>query len=244
MNEPLSAGTSSEPDFLPLRLLDLFLHPNRLMAHVGLRPAWWPAGLLLLLINGVATTWEGPIIVEEFSHSPGHSRIENLVSREQVQAHLAEAVDSGNQNRLVSIVTTGINSWAVTIVFALVLGFFVKMAGGVGSFGQALGIVHWAALIPYGLGTLIKLPLILSTGQYARITLGPAIWMPAGSTGSFLFTLLSAFSDLTIWWGLWVVVIGFSRVFRLERASTAVSVLFPWALSTLVVVGFSYVFGF
>ncbi len=232
------------PDFLPLRLWDLFLHPTRLMDHVGRWPKWWHAGLLILLINGLATTWVGPIVLEEYRSSSASSALDSLVSREQVEASLEKAMDSGERNKIGSILSTGLNSWAVTIIFGLVLGFFVKMAGGKGSFPQALGIVHWAALIPYGLGTLIKLPLVLYTGEYASITLSPAAFFPAEAVGSFFFVMLANFAEVTIWWGLLVVVLGFQRVFDLERGPAFLSVILPWALATGVMAGFRLVFGF
>jgi len=233
-----------EPDFLPLRLWDLFRHPGRLMGNVGRLPRWWHAGILLLLINGVATTWVGPVMLKEYRSVPTSSRFDSLVSRDQVEATLEKAMVSGEQNKLGSIISTGLNSWAVTIVFGLVLGFFAKMAGGQGSFPQALGIVHWAALIPYGLGTLIKLPLILNTGEYCRITLSPAAFLPADSVGSFFFVMLAYFAEVTIWWGLLVVVVGFEKVFGLNRGPAFLSVVLPWALVTGVMAGFRLVFGF
>ncbi len=232
------------PDFLPLRLWDLFMHPIRLMGNVGRLPKWWHAGLLILLINGVATTWVGPVVLEEYRTSSRSSQLDSLVSREQVEASLEKAMDSGERNKIGSILSTGLNSWAVTIVFSLVLGFFVKMAGGKGSFPQALGIVHWAALIPYGLGTLIKLPLVLSTGEYARITLSPAAFLPTEAVGNFFFVMLANFAEVTIWWGLLVVVVGFEKVFGLDRGPAFLSVVLPWALATGVMAGFRLVFGF
>lgn len=232
------------PDFLPSRLWDLFAHPARLMDNVGRWPKWWHAGLLILLINGVATTWVGPIMLDEYKSSQHSSQLDSLVSRQQVEAGLEKAMVSGNQNKLGSILSTGLNSWAVTIVFSLVLGFFIKMAGGKGSFPQALGIVHWAALIPYGLGTLIKLPIILNTGQYARITLSPGVFMPADKVECFVSIFLSNFAEISIWWGLFVVVIGFEKVFGLDRGPAFLSVVLPWALATGIMTGFQFVFGF
>lgn len=244
MSFPEPEIITPEPDFLPLRLWDLFVHPFRLMENVGRLPRWWHSGILLLLINGVAMTWEGPVMLKEYRSAPTSSRFESLVSRDQVEASLEKAMVSSEQNKLGSIFSTGLNSWAVTIVFGLMLGFFIKLSGGQGSYPQALGIVHWAALIPYGLGTLVKLPLVINTGEFARITLSPAAFMPADSVGSFFFVMLAEFADVTIWWGLLVVVVGFEKIFGLDRKSAFLSVVLPWALVTGVMTGFQVVFGF
>jgi len=227
-----------------MRLWDLFQNPRRLMENVGYYPRWWHAGILILLINGVATTWVGPIMLEEYRTTGSSSRFDSLVSREQVEEGLQKAMDSGEKNKLGSIFSTGLNSWAVTIIFSLMLGFFARMAGGKGSYPQALGIVHWAALIPYGLGTLTKLPLILNTGEYSRITFSAAAFLPAESVGSFFFVMLADFTDLTFWWGLLIIVLGFEKVFGLQRTPAFLSVVLPWALATGVMAGFRLVFGF
>lgn len=244
MTENETVESPIEPDFLPLRLSDLFVRPSRLMDHVGKLPRWWIAGLLIMLINGVFITWTSPIILEEMRTTATHSRFEHLVSREQIQEQLDKTAASAEKNKLVSVLSNGLQNWALTIVFGLVLGFFIKMAGGQGSYPQALGVVHWAALIPYGLGTLIKLPLILYTGEFARITLSPAIFLSSESTGTFLYHFLADFAEVTQWWGLCVLVIGFERVFGLERGPAIISVVLPWALATGVMVGFRVVFGF
>ena len=67
------------------------------MENVGFYPRWWHAGILILLINGVATTWVGPIMLEEYRTVGNSSRFESLVSREQVEEGLQKAMDSGEK---------------------------------------------------------------------------------------------------------------------------------------------------
>ncbi len=235
--------TVEEPDFLPQRLWDLFARPGRLMKNVGRWPRWWMAGLLIVVINGVATTWEGPVLLEEYRGRSHSSALNSLVSEKDFLDKLENSVGSGEGSKFSSVISSGMNSWGGTLVFSLVLGFFAKMAGGKGSFSQALGIVHWAALIPYGLGTLVKLVLVLNTGEFARITLSPAVFLPVESVGSFFFILLDSFADVTILWGLVVVVIGFGKVFKLDRSPASLSVFMPWVLITAVTAGFRLMLG-
>ena len=232
-----------EPDFIPERFWDLFVNPGRLMKNVGYRPQWWIAGLLILIINGVAITWEGPVLLKEYREHPKSSLMNSLITEDDLLEKLEKSVGDSEGNKLSTVISQGMNSWAGTLVFSLILGFFVKMAGGKGSFSQALGVVHWAALIPYGVGTLIKLALVLSTGKYAAISLGPAYFLPDESVGTFFFILLDSFFDFTILWGLIVVVIGFGTVFKLDRTPSALSVFMPWALITAVMTGFRLMIG-
>jgi len=234
---------AGEPDFVPQRFWDLIGNPNRLMKNVGHWPRWWIAGLLILIINGIATTWEGPVLLKEYKEQPKASMVNSLITDDALLEKLEESVGESGDRKLSTVISQGMNSWAGTLVFSLVLGFFVKMAGGKGSFSQALGVVHWAALIPYGLGTLVKLALVLNTGKYAAISLGPAYFLPDESVGTFFFIVLDSFFDVTILWGLVVVVIGFGTVFKLGRSPSALSVFMPWALITAVMAGFRLMIG-
>lgn len=232
------------PDFLPLRLIDLFIKPDRLMTHAGRRPCWWQAGLLILLINGVAMTWVTPIMVREVTNHLAQSTLPGGVAGEQILETLAGTTEKIEASKLSAILGNGLQTWAMCIVFAFVLYFFVRLAEGQGRLPQALGIVHWAALIPYGVGTLVKLPIILQTGRYEATTLSAAAFLPDEAVGGTLFNFLAYFTDVTQWWGLALLVIGFGRVFGLARRPAILSVLLPWALATAVQAAFRSIFGF
>ncbi len=241
VTEEKSPGSS--PDFIPQRFWDLIVNPRGLMENVGRWPKWWIAGLLILILNGVATTWEGPILLKEYREQPGSALMNTMITQEDLLEKLEESVGEGKGNKLSSVISSGMNTWGGTLVFSLFLGFFAKMAGGKGRFSQALGIVHWAALIPYGIGTLVRLALILNTGHYARISLSPAIFLPSESVGTFAFIFLDSFTDLTVIWGLIVVVIGFGKVFKMDYSPAALSVFMPWALITAIMAGFRLMVG-
>ncbi len=67
--------------------------------------------------------------------------------------------------------------------------------------------------------------------------------MPVDAIGSVPFVLLSYLGEVTHWWGLVVIAIGFERVFKLERGSAVLSVLLPWILVTAVMAGFRLISG-
>lgn len=147
-------------------------------------------------------------------------------------------------NKISGILGNGLQAWSMCIVFALVLYCFIRLAEGQGTMPQALGIVHWAALMPYGVGTLIRLPIILSTGQYEATTLSLASFLPDEMVGGTLFTFLSYLTDVTHWWGVALLVIGFQRVFGLARRPTILSVVLPWLLAAGSQAAFRALFGF
>ena len=103
--------TIEEPDFLPQRLWDLFANPGRLMGNVGRWPRWWIAGLLIVIINGVATTWEGPILLQEYRSRPHPSTFNSLISEEDFQEKLENSVGSNDSNKFASVISSGMNCW-------------------------------------------------------------------------------------------------------------------------------------
>ena len=143
---------------------------------------------------------------------------------------------------VIQAVTAGFMGWLSVIVFGFILGFFVRMSGGKGTFRQALGVTSWAALLPFALGPIIKAPLILATESVFRVNIGLAALMPGGEPGSPVFQALLAYGDFLNWWGLFVLVIGFSRVFGLTRNAAITSVVLPWALLSLIPLGLSMLF--
>jgi len=244
MTEPTTAPeVERAPDFLPLRLVDLLARPVRLMAHVGRWPRWWQAGLLLLILNGVATTWMTPIMVADMHESIASRTLPGGLDGGALLQELEETSEAVEGNKLGAVLGNGLQTWAMTIVLSLVLYFFARLAEGQGRIPQAMGIVHWAALIPYGLGTLIKLPLVMLTGEYARVTFSAAAFLPDHMVGGTLFTFLSFLTEVTHWWGLIVIIIGFEQVFGMRRKSAALSIILPWALATTAMAAFRALFG-
>ncbi len=242
MDDRPSENKTLERDFIPQRFTDLFLNPSRLMGNVGRWPRWWIAGILILLANGIATTWVGPIMLEEYKNNAHSSQL--LLDDDEMKNRLENAVGANGKNKFVAVLTNGMNSWSSTLLFSLMLVFFCKMAGGKGSLNQGFGIVHWAALLPQVVGTMSKAALSLNTGEFARITLSPATFLPGEMVGGFIFVFLDTFADVTVLWGLMIVVVGFEVVFQLDRTPALLSVLMPWALASGVMVGIRLMFGF
>jgi len=165
-----------------------------------------------------------------------------MAPEEVWQEQYQQALDTDPVKRLTAAIGAGFTSWIMILSFGFILGFFTRMSGGVGTFKQALGVVSWASIISIGLASLVKLPLILKTESVVEVTLSLAALMPGVEPGSKMFVVLSSFGDFFSWWGLAVVIIGFQRVYNMERSAAVVSVLLPWALVTGIIVGFTVIF--
>ena len=237
-----TSAASAAGDNLVGRLRDLITRPGRLMDHVRVRPQWWVPGVLVLLIMGAFSWVTLPISGPEQMEVMRDSKIMSMVPEEQWQAQYDAALNVTAGKRAIASLQAGVMGWLSILVFGFILGFFVRMSGGKGSFRQALGVTSWAALIPFALGPIVKAPLVLATESAFRVNLGLAALMPGGEPGSPLFQFLMFYGDFLTWWGLAVLVIGFSRVFGLGRNAAITAVVLPWALLSLIPLGLAIVF--
>jgi hypothetical protein len=224
------------------RIVDLVSKPGRLMDNVKARPAWWQPGLLVFLVM-IAFTWlVTPIQGPEQLELMRDSRLMSMVPEEEWQRQYDQALDPEPVGRLVNSFVAGFTSWLAILVFGFILGFFARMGGGQGTFKQALGVASWSALLPFAAGVLVKLPLVLATESVMSVSVGLAALVPGLEPTSAAYHVLNSYGDFFTWWGLFVLVVGFQRVFGMSRGAAAVSVLLPWALLTAIPVGMAILF--
>ena len=238
MNDHLEQDfPGSEGDGFFGRLTDLVVKPGRLMTNVGAAPRWWHAGLLIFLLMTAFSWLIMPISGPEQMEMMRDSKIGQLMPEGEWEKAYAESLDPSPVKRIWQSAGAGLSTWVMVLIFSFVLGFFARMSGGLGGMKQALGIVHWASLIPFGLMVVIKAPLILMTESLMQVNIGLAALMPGGDPGSAFYKILVTYGDFSNWWGLAVLIIGFRQVFRMSGASATVSVLLPWALMVASPVG-------
>lgn len=230
------------PDTFAGRLADLVARPGRLMDKVGRAPRWWHAGLLIFVTMGVFAWLTSPISGPEQMELMRDSKLMRMVPEEQWQQQYEASMDPAPAKRLGTAVGAAFTAWVMVIVFGFILGFFARMGGGKGTFRQALGITSWAALLPFVLGSAVKVPLVLATESVQRVTFSLAALAPGLEPTSAPYQVLAAYGDFFTWWGLAVLVIGFGRVFAMGRGPAAAAVLLPWALGTAVPVGLALMF--
>jgi len=224
------------------RLKDLVTNPGRLMENVGASPRWWQPGLLVCLAMMAFTWMTLPISAPEQAELMRDSKLMQMVPEEAADQQYEEARNITPAKRLTQSGIAGFTSWLMILIFGLILGFFVRLGGGEGSFKQALGIVSWSSLPVFVISSLVKLPLILQTESVFKVNIGLAALLPGGEPGSALFQTLMTYGDFFTWWGLFLLVIGFERVFKIGRSAAALSVLLPWALLSAIPLALSLVF--
>jgi hypothetical protein len=224
-------------DTLIGRLVGIVTSPGATMVNIGRAPRWWQAGVLVFLVIGAATWLTLPVTGPEQLELMRDSRFMRMMPEDVWQQQYEQALHPTPAKRALNAVGAGFSLWITVIVFGVVLGFFARMGGGKGTFRQALGIVSWGALIPFVLGSLVRTPLVLITESAFRATLGLAALVPGLEPASPTYMVLATFGDFFTWWGLFVLVAGFERVFVMPRGAAAVAVLLPWALLQGVMLG-------
>jgi hypothetical protein len=224
------------------RLADLIVKPARLMENVGARPSWWQPGLLIMILTVGFTYLITPISKPESVEMMRDSKIMEMAPEGTWQKAYDDALNVSQTQILVESGFTGFGTWLAVIVFSLILGFFAKMSGGTATMKQALGVGSWAAVIPFGLGLVVKLPLILVTESVFEVNLGLAALLPDADPSSAIYKVLANYGDLMTWWGLIVMIVGFMVVGKMSKNAASVSVILPWALLTAPLVIFAIIF--
>lgn len=224
------------------RIKDLFTNPGHLMENVGVNPRWWQPGLLVLIVM-IGFSWMTiPISGPEQAELMRDSKMMQMVPEEAADKAYEDSLNISPTKRITQSGIAGFTSWIMVLIFGLILGFFVRLGGGVGTFNQALGIVSWGSLPVFAINSLIKLPLILQTESVFKVNIGLAALLPGAEPGSALFQILMGYGDFFTWWGLFLLVIGFEKVFKMGRSAAALSVLLPWALLTAIPLALSIIF--
>jgi len=224
------------------RLTDLITKPSRSMQNVGAGPRWWQPGLLIFVLIAGFSYLTLPISAPEQLEMMRDSKLMQMMPEDQWQEQYDEAMNMPPAKRLLQSVGAGLTTWVLVILFSFILGFFARMSGGQGSFRQALGIGSWSALIPFGLGSLVKMPLVLATESVFSVNIGLAALLPDGDPTSVLYQVLMTYGDLFTWWGLVVLIIGYQIVFQMTQKAAAVSVILPWILLSAIPLGLTLLF--
>ena len=224
------------------RVSDLVTKPARLMDNVGANPRWWQPMLLIFVLISGFTYLTMPISAPEQLEMMRDSKLMQMMPEGQWQKQYDESLDIPMGKRAIQAIGGGFTTLVLVLLFSLILGFFARMSGGQGSFRQALGLGTWAAVIPFGLASLVKLPLVLITESVFTVNIGLAAILPEGDPSSAVYQVLMTYGDLFSLWGVAVLIIGYRQAFGMTQKTAAVSVILPWILLSALPLGMSLLF--
>jgi hypothetical protein len=201
------------------RLLGVFFSPGRAMAAVRERPLWLAAALIIVVITGVFSALTQHISAPEQMELMRDTKLFRMMPEEDYQ-----------------------QQYIIIFIYGLLYLLFGKLAGGLGTFKQVMGVTFWAGIIPYGLGYLIRLPIVFAKHSIVEVSLGLAAFAPGADLISAKYQFLYFFGDLFVWWGLVVTAIGFAKVHGFQTGKAFTVTVLPWLLFTGFMFGLSRMF--
>ncbi len=232
--------TPRAPDTLLGRIVAVFTNPQAAMEAVRENPRWTVAGLILIVLLGFygATTLQisGPEQLDVMSET----RLGQMMTPEQLQEQYDSYLDLSFTDRLLAGMQAGIGVFIGIMINALILLLFTKLAGGIGSFAQVMGVVFWANLIGMGLGTLVKWPLVFAKNSVFGVSTGLALLAPQADPTTLLYQVLSIFDVFAIW-ALYVIAVGFVKIHGFTFGKALTVTVMTWVLLNAIMVGFSQI---
>ncbi len=224
------------------RLSDLITKPARLMDNVGADPRWWQPMLLIFVLVAAFTYLTMPISAPEQLELMRDSKLMQMMPEDAWQEQYDAAMNLSTGKQIFQGLMGGFTTLILVLLFSLILGFFGRMSGGQGSFKQALGVGSWASIIPFGLASIVKLPLVLVTESVFTVNIGLAALLPDADPSSAIYQVLMTYGDLFTLWGVVVLVIGYRQAFGMDQKAATVSVVLPWILLSAIPLGIGLLF--
>jgi hypothetical protein len=212
------------------------------MEWVRDRPLWLVAGLILIVVVGGFSALTSHIAGPEQMELMRETRFGRMMPEEDWQAQYEKSLNPSTMDRLGSGLGGGATTWVITFIYGLIYLLFGKLAGGTGSFKQVMGVTFWGGVIPYGLGYLVRLPLVFAKQSLVEVSPSLAILAPGADVISFKFQALTFFTDFFVWWGLVIVIIGFQKIHGFGRGQSATVAILSWLLVTGAMFGLNRLF--
>lgn len=227
---------ANPPPPLSQRFVQVFTAPRRAMAAVAVRPAWLPPALLICGLMILYTAVNMHIILPEqtelqLEHATG-------AQVEMLEKQLDQFSDPPAWLR----VLMGLGAGLSVLVFAVLLPgwllhLFLRLSEGKGTVKQTIGVVCWAALIPYGLRTLLSWIIVVGTGsgRFAGLTLASVL--PNPNPQSLTYTIAGVYGDPFTYWMLWVILLGVMIVHRLPFVRSLTVIAATYVLLSVFPIG-------
>jgi hypothetical protein len=214
------------------RIIGIFTGPVKVFEYLRLRPDYLTPIILAIILAIFSAVLvydiaiDDQIIKIEENDKIPQERKETIIDR-------LESSKQGPQ-KIVSITVFPI--LGVIIIYALISAVFLfignVLLGGKARFKQIFSAYGYSFLIASILGTIVKLPLMLSQ-QTTQIHVSPAVFLDSSAEGSALFRFMSSLDIFEIW-SLIVFGIGFAIIYRFSQLKGVVSVIIAWLVYVVI----------
>jgi hypothetical protein len=224
------------------RIAGVFFAPEETFADIARRPdILWP--LLILTLFGFLTT----------ALTMPHMDMDAMVAQQtemmqKKNPNLSDA-DIERTGRMMKAIGR-VSGWLVPVftivgyvVIALVLWGAFRLMGGEGNFPQALSTTLYASMPRMLLFGIIATIIIMMRGMVNPMEMvtivktNPAFLVDMQEQ-PVVFALLSSL-DVFMFWTLFLLTVGFSKVARVSKAKAAAVIVALWLVMVVVKVGFT-----
>ena len=179
------------------KVMAVVIEPRKLFQAVAKHPSpIAPIVVLMVLTLGFAILTR-PLILQQIGSREQIEKLTEKRNMSEAEVEKALQIQKGFMNYGI-LISAPLFELITCLFFAAILMFVGNaLLGGTASFTAVLAGYAWARMINV-LGMVIKTPLALTTHDI-RVTLSPAILLPASASDGLLFSVLSIFDIFHIW---------------------------------------------
>jgi hypothetical protein len=237
--EQILESISEKPEEIPVekqnlfqRIINVFIAPTRLFEYLRTRPDFIIPLILAILVSVFSAYRLYDLAID--------SRISSLEQNDQIPAErrdlMIDHLEASKTGTVKIISTFIVPPITLIIIYSLISAIFLLIGnvflGGKARFKQIFSAFSYSYLIVILLGSLIKIPLILSK-QTLKVDMSPAVLFRQLGEGSLLYKFISSFDVFTVWFVI-VFGIGFAVIYHFSKLKGIMSVSIAWLVYVLV----------
>jgi hypothetical protein len=212
------------------RISGIFFEPRKVFNFLNLKPSWFFAFLLILLIGVVLAEITLP---------------QNLLLQKQIVSQSPRISSTpGVLDKMTEITTGKRISTIVSEIIKVFIGLMLLTSfvyflcniilGGDSSYKRVLSVVTYTSFVPT-LGAILKTPLILAKNS-ADIQTSLALLMPGGDFTKIRYMLLGALEIFSIW-QIILIALGVTVLYKFSMTKAIVATLIGWAILVFIGIG-------
>lgn len=224
------------------RITGVFFAPDETFEDIARKPdVLWP--LIILTLVGFLTT---AVIMPRLDMDAMVAQQAEMMQKKNPNLSDSDVERMGRITRASAKVFGWLSPALIIIgylVIALVLWGAFRLMGGDGDFKQSLSTTLYAYVPRMILGGIIATAIIMMRGsvdpsQMATVVKTNPAFLVDMKEQPVLFSLASSF-DLFVFWTLFLLTVGFSKVARVSKAKAALIVVTLWLVTVVVKLGFA-----
>lgn len=191
------------------------------------RSLWWVPLVIVVAVGVAVTAYTVPnIVMPQQATAIREAVLERGGSPEQADDAIRM---SGAIGLPMGIVSAALGTFIFVLAGAGLLHLLMKLVGGKGMFRHSRAVFSYALLVS-ALGSLVKLPLMMSK-KTMFIETGPTLFFRGLEPSDKLYRFLSGFDIFTLWL-VAVLIVGYAVAYRLPARKAAVIVIVLWLALT------------